>query len=336
MTLKVLTILVCCLLLAVTAQTQTSVDQDDVIRVNTDVTNLLLTATNKQRRFMTSLRGEDVRVLEDGVPQKLFTFQTETDRPLALVFLIDVSQSEARTLPKEKAAARLFIENVIKSSKDQAAIIAFTGSAFVEQPLSRSVLEIYRALERVEVAMPTYLGAGRPLRGLPTGPGMPAPPAEGQTAIWEAIALTSSEVLQPLSEQRRRAIILLTDGWDTAWESRVTRTEAIDRVIGAEAVIYAIGIGDEDQLGVNKGTLKDVAERTGGRAFFPKKEEDLYKAFAEIEQELRTQYLLAYSSTNKNRDGSYRKISVEITNPILIKEKVQLRHRPGYFAKPLP
>jgi VWFA-related protein len=336
MTHRVLTIFLCCLLLAATAPAQTPVDQDDVVRVNTDITNLLLTATDKQRRFMTSLRAEDVRVLEDGVAQKLFTFQTETDRPVALVFLIDVSGSEARTLPQEKAAARLFIQNVIKSSKDQAAIIAFTGSAFLEQPLTRNVLGIYRALERVEVALPTYLGAGRPLTGLPTGPGMAAPPDEGSTAIWETLSLTSSEILQPLADQRRRAIILLTDGWDTALNSRVTRTQAIESVIGAEAVIYAIGIGDAEQDGVNKGTLKDVAERTGGRAFFPKKEEDLNKAFAEIEQELRTQYLLAYSSTNKNRDGSYRKISVEITNPTLIKEKVQLRHRPGYFAKRLP
>ena len=168
-----------------------------------------------------------------------------------------------------------------------------------------------------------------PLTGLPTGPGMAAPPEQGSTAIWESIALTARRVLEPIPDQRRRAIILLTDGWDTAFNSRVTRAEAIESVLAAEAVIYAIGIGDEKQDGVNRGTLRDVAERTGGRAFFPKKEEDLHKAFVEIEQELRTQYLLAYSSTNKDRDGSYRKITVEITNPALLKEKIQLRHRPG-------
>jgi VWFA-related protein len=116
----------------------------------------------------------------------------------------------------------------------------------------------------------------------------------------------------------------------------VSRTRAIDSVLSVEAVIYVIGIGDDKQDGVNKGSLKEIAERTGGRAFFPKKEEDLNAAFFEIEQELRTQYLLAYSSTNKNRDGSYRQVVVEITNPVLAKEKVQLRHRPGYFAKRVP
>lgn len=309
---------------------QTPVEGDDVIRVDADVTSLLFTATDKQRRFITTLRAEDVRVLEDGTVQQLFAFQRETDRPLALAFLIDVSDSEARTLPQEKAAARLFIEHVIKSRTDQAAIIPFGGAPFVEQDLTRNVINIYRALERVEISSSMYLGAGRRLTGIPTGPGMPAQPEDGSTAIWEALALTSTQILGKPLDGRRRAIILLTDGWDTT--SRISRTQAIYNVIAAEAVIYVIGIGDDRQDGVNQGTLREIAERTGGRAFFPKKEADLNKAFTEIEQELRTQYLIAYSSTNKNRDGSYRKLTIEITNPDLRKEKIQLRHRPGYFA----
>jgi VWFA-related protein len=311
---------------------QTPAADDDVIRVETDVTNLSVTATDKQRRFITTLRAEDIRVLEDGVPQQLFTFQRETERPLAIALLIDVSGSEERTLPQEKAAARTFIESVIKSTKDQAAIIPFTGSAFLEQPLTRDVLSLYRALERVEVAMPTYLGSGRPLSGIPTGPGMKAPPQEGSTAIWDAVGLVSSEVLSP-SQGRRRAIILLTDGWDTS--SRLLSQDARDRALEAETVIYAIGIGDSKQDGVDRNPLRTLAERKGGRAFFPKKEEDLKTAFSEIEQELRTQYLIAYSSSNKNRDGGYRQMYIDITNPELRKEQVKLRYRPGYFAKPL-
>jgi VWFA-related protein len=333
MTVFKITLLLLCFLVSSVVRSQTPVDSDDVVRVDADLTNLLLTATDRQRRFITTLRAEDLRVLEDGTAQQLFTFQRETDRPLALAFLIDISASEERTLPQEKAAARLFIERVLKSEKDQAAIIPFTGRAFLEQPLTRDVLGIYRALERMEVALPAYLGSGRPLTGLRTGPGMPAPPDDGSTAIWESIALTARRVLEPLPDQRRRAIILLSDGWDTTSSGRVSRSEAIESALAAETVIYVIGIGDEKADGVNRGTLREVAERTGGRAFFPKKEEDLNKAFIEIEQELRTQYLLAYSSTNKDRDGSYRKITIEITNPALLKEKVQLRHRPGYFAK---
>ena len=354
---------------SVSAQTPTD-QEDDVIRVETDLTNLFFTATNKQKAFVTTLREEDVRLTEDGVPQKILTFQRETDRPLSIAFLIDVSASEERTLPQEKAAARAFIESVVQSSKDQAAIIPFTGSAFLEQGLTRDVFSIYRALERVEVAMPAYLGSGRPISGIASGPGMKATPPEGSTAIWDAIALTASEVLARNSDQktagqdgegrgqrtaqsepgqstlsasaprvaqvpnqRRRAIILLTDGQDTT--SRLPRSEAISRALEAETVIYAIGIGDSKYEGVNRDAINAVASGTGGRAFFPKRETDLRNAFAEIEQELRSQYLIAYSSTNKNRDGSYRQMHIDVTNPELQKDQLKLRHRPGYFAKPL-
>jgi len=305
--------------------------QDDVIRVDTDVTNLPFTATDKQHRFITTLRAEDLRVLEDGVPQQLFTFQQETDRPLAIAFLIDVSGSQEVTLADEKAAARSFIENVIKSNRDQVAIVPFTGLAYLEQELTRDVLNVYRVLQRVEVAMPAYLGSGRPLSGIPTGPGLQAPPPEGSTAIWDAIALTSNKVLANAPGLRRRAIILLTDGVDTT--SRLALKEAVNRTLAAEAVVYAIGIGDSKKEGIDRGALREIAQRTGGRAFFPDKKFDLSAAFAEIERELRTQYLIAYSSTNKKRDGAYRKITIEITNPELRKEKLDLRHRPGYFAK---
>jgi VWFA-related protein len=341
--------------LAPVVRAQNPADQDDeVIRVETDLTNLFFTATNKQKAFVTTLRQEDLRITEDGVPQTIVTFQRETDRPLSIAFLIDVSASEERTLPQEKAAARTFIESIIQSSKDQAAIIPFTGSAFLEQGPTRDVLSIYRALERVEVAMPTYLGSGRPISGILSGPGMKAIPPEGSTAIWDAIALTSSEVLLRNSDpkvvgpvqsrvaagetnkgqaptQRRRAIILLTDGQDTT--SRLTRSDAINRALEAETVIYAIGIGDSKYEGVDHGALNAITNETGGRAFFPKKDADLKSAFAEIEQELRSQYLIAYSSTNKNRNGAYREMRIEVTNPELQKEQLKLRHRPGYFAK---
>ena len=307
-------------------------EQEDVIRVESDLTNLPFTATDKDHRFVTTLRAEDVRVLEDGVPQTLFTFQRETDRALAIAFLIDVSASQESVLPDEKAAARLFMENVIKSDRDQVSILPFTGQAYLEQGMTRDLLSVYRVLQQVEVAAPTYLGSGRPLSGIPTGPRLPATPSDGSTAIWDALALTSTDVLTKAPGLRRRAIILLTDGFDTT--SRLLPKEAVNAALAAETVIYAIGIGDSKRYyGVNRGPLRDVAERTGGRAFFPDKKFDLNAAFAEIEHELRTQYLIAYSSTNKKRDGAYRKIEIEITNPELRNQKLQLRHRPGYFAK---
>ena len=306
-------------------------DQDDVLRVETDLTNLLFTATDKNNRYITTLQEIDVRVLEDGVPQKVFTFQRETDRPLSIAFLIDVSKSQERTLPQEKAAARAFIENVIRTGKDQAAIIPFAGYAHLEQPLTRNVLDLYRAVERVEVTDPSYMGSAPAMSGITSGPGTVGPPIEAQTSIWDSVFLTSRRVLAADREQRRRAIILLTDGHDTS--SRVPRSAAIDLAIATETVIYAIGIGDKEYGGVNKSVLREVAERTGGRAFFPKKEDDLLAAFAEIGAELRSQYLVAYSPTNKNRDGAFRTMTIEIANPGLAKQGLKLRYRPGYFAK---
>jgi VWFA-related protein len=326
---RVFFLIVLLLICAAGLRSQTP-DQDDVIRVETDVTNLPFTAMDKQRRFITTLRAEDLRVLEDGVPQKLFTFQRETDRPLAIAFLIDVSYSQQETLPDEKAAARTFIEKVIESNKDQVAIVPFTGLAYLEQPLTRDLLSVYRVLQRVEIGYPTYLGAGRPLRGIPTGPGLPGPPDEASTAIWDAVGLTSSNVLANAAGLRRRAIILLSDGINTS--GRLSKKQAIDRALAAEAVIYTIGIGSERD-GLDRNALKDLAQRTGGRAFFPDKKFDLNAAFAEIETELRTQYLIAYSSTNKKRDGTYRKITIELTNAAMKEEKLEIRHRPGYYAK---
>lgn len=336
---SILTAVVFALSLSIFAQTPTPgpkpappPPQDvDILRTETDLTNLLFTVTDKNKRYVTTLQQNDIRVIEDGVPQTLFTFQRETDRSLAIAFLIDVSISQERTLPDEKGAARTFIEKVIRSDKDQGAIIPFEGYAHVEQPLTRDVLGIYRALEAIEVAFPTYTGSAPPLGGILSGPGTIGPPREGSTAIWDAVAVVSRVVMGRSYAQRRRAIILLTDGQDTS--SRVSRNSAIDQAIQSETVVYAIGIGDKRYDGIDKDSLNDISEKTGGRAFFPKKNTDLVAAFQEIEQELRSQYLLAYSSTNKERDGRFRAMRIEITNPELAKEKLKLRYRPGYFAK---
>jgi VWFA-related protein len=314
------------------AQSQPAEQDDEVIRVDSDVTNVFFTATDKQKRFITTLRESDVQIVEDGVAQQILLFQRETDRPVSLAFLIDVSASEARALSQLKAAARSFIEAVIRSKDDEAAIIPFTERAFLEQPFTGNLLGLYHVLSQVDVALPVYFGLGKPIGGLASGPGMAVPP-QGTTAIWDAVAVTSSEVMSGRSGSRRRAIILLTDGRDTS--SRLKRSAAIERAIAAETIIYAIGIGDDKLEGVDKSPLQNVAEATGGRAFFPKKEQDLSMAFSEIETELRSQYLIAYTSTNKNRDGAFRQTRIEVTNPELRSQQLKLRHRPGYYAKPL-
>jgi VWFA-related protein len=153
----------------------------------------------------------------------------------------------------------------------------------------------------------------------------------GSTAIWDAIWVTADEVLTQTSDKTRRAIILLTDGRDTS--SKKKMDAAIERAVKTDAVVYAIGIGDEYYEGVDEGSLRKISERTGGRAFFPKDESDLRAAFEQIQVELRSQYLVAYSPTNKSKDGTFRRVQIEIVNPELRKQSFRLTYRQGYFAR---
>src|SRR3979411_633529 len=114
------------------AKDDTPQESDDVVRVETNLTSIFFTAADSNKRFI-SLKKEDVRVLEDGQPQEIFTFQQNIDLPLSIAILIDTSRSEERTLPDEKAAARSFVEAVMRPDKDEAAIVSFTGEVSLEQ-----------------------------------------------------------------------------------------------------------------------------------------------------------------------------------------------------------
>lgn len=306
-------------------------DSDEVVKFDTNLTNIFFTAADKNRRFISDLKAEDIRVLEDGQPQEIFTFQTNIDLPLSLAILIDTSASEERTLPDEKAAARAFLENVIRGNKDEAAIVSFTGETTLEQGFTGNVDRLRRAVDRVEFVPPSgYIGGGVVVNGTPPISGTNQSLA-GSTAIWDAVWATAEELISASAEHTRRAIILLTDGDDTS--SRMKIHDAIERAQKADALIYAIGIGDRYTFNVDEGSLRKIAEATGGRAYFPRHERDLNDAFTQIQRDLREQYLVAYSPSNKSRDGSYRRIEIQLVNPSLRAQNLKLNYRNGYFAK---
>ena len=153
----------------------------------------------------------------------------------------------------------------------------------------------------------------------------------GSTALWDALWVTSDEVLRNAPQGTRRAIILLSDGVNTFGSKRLN--DAIEQALKAEAIIYCVGVGDDFYGGVDQAGLKKIAERTGGHAYFPRDERDLQRAFDQIQEELRSQYLIAYEPSNAKKDGSYRNVTVEITNSALDKQKIKLTHRQGYFAQ---
>jgi Ca-activated chloride channel homolog len=306
-------------------------DSDEVIKTETNLTNIFFTAADKNKRFISDLKAEDIRIFEDGQPQDIFTFQQNIDLPLSLAILIDTSASEERTLPDEKEAARAFLENIVRPQRDEAAIVSFTGETTLEQGFTGSIDRLRRAIDHVEFVPPSgYIGGGVVVNGTPPISDTNQALA-GSTAIWDAVWATSEELLVQSAEHTRRAIILLTDGVDTS--SRMKMHDAIDRAQKSDALIYAIGIGDRYSFNVNEGDLRKIAEKTGGRAYFPKHERDLRDAFAQIQRDLREQYLVAYAPTNKARDGSYRKIEIQVVNPALKQQNLKLNYRSGYFAK---
>ncbi|HEY0078300.1 MAG TPA: VWA domain-containing protein [Pyrinomonadaceae bacterium] len=303
-------------------------DDDEVVRVETDLTSILMTAVDKNKRFITTLKQEDIRVLENGAPQQISIFQRETDLPLSLALLIDTSRSQERTLPDEQSAARSFLDAVLRPGKDNAAVISFTGEPRSEQSLTDNALRLRAAVERVRVELPP----DNPECDEDVASAIPVDKdPRCWTAIWDAAYATIDEVLSHTPERTRRAIILLSDGDDTG--SRTKRQEAIDFAVKSNVVVYSIGIGDRELYDIDEGALRKVSEQTGGRAFFPRNRTELTDAFRLIEQELRSQYLVAYSPANKTRDGSFRRVQIEITNPELRKQKLRLLYRQGYYAR---
>ena len=318
------------------AKEDVPMESDEVVRVETNLTNIFFTAADRNKRFISDLKKENIRVLEDGQPQEIFTFQQNIDLPLSIAILIDTSISEQRTLPDEKAAAQAFLQAVMRPQRDEAAILSFTGDVTLEQGFTGNIERLRRAIDHVEFVPPSgYVGGNVVVQ---SGSTQPTPPISdvnrdlaGSTAIWDAVWVCAHDLMSDSAENTRRAIILLTDGVDTS--SRLKMHEAIERAQKADVFIYAIGIGDSYEGGVEMSSLKKIAELTGGRAYFPQSERELRSAFAQIQRDLREQYLLAYSPSNKSRDGSYRKIQIEVVDPELRKQNLKLNYRPGYFAR---
>jgi Ca-activated chloride channel family protein len=305
---------------------------EEVEQVETFVVNVLFNAVDKNRRFITTLRQEDVRIFENNEPQTISVFERETNLPLSLAILIDTSSSQARTLSDEKDAAHAFIDSVIRPGTDKAAVVSFTGDATIEQDLTGDRASLHAAIDRVEIPEPAtkdeefvYERAEQEAArtGVDNNPGL-----RGSTAIWDAVWATATDMLSQTPERTRRAIILLSDGADST--SRLKKEAAIEAVVGVNAVVYAIGIGDDE---FDESALKKLSERTGGHAFIPEDEIDLNAAFGQIQQELRAQYLISYSPTNKARDNTFRQLRIDLVNPELRKQKLKLTYRNGYFAR---
>jgi Ca-activated chloride channel family protein len=292
-------------------------DEGDTLRLKTELVNVFFSAYDRNNRVVSDIRREEVLVLEDGRPQPIFTFKREADLPINIVLLIDLSGSQEYTFPQEKMAASEFLRSVIRPGKDSASIMTFREEVELVQGLTRNIDTLNRSLEGIDLSRRFGASAAR----------------NQATALYDAIYIAVDEVLgQDLGasgedQATRRAIILLTDGVDNASSRKLD--EAIDRAWRSAVMIYAIGIGDRFRFeGVREDILNRIAEETGGRAYFPRGPEELRPYFRQIENELRSQYLVAYDPSNAARDGRFHRIEVRISG----RPDVRVIHRRGYYA----
>jgi len=297
--------------------------EPDVVRVETNLVNTVFTAVDRDRHFITTLRADDLRIFENDTAQDISLFERETDRPLTLVILVDTSKSQERTLADEKKAAKAFIKSVVRPEKDKVAVVSFTGKPTIEQSLTDQIVKVNRSIDRLKVELP------------PDNPNCEAVKSVQEdplcwTSIWDSAWASTNEVLAQSPENSRRAIILLSDGDDTS--STIKRQDAVESAVKNNVTIYSIGIGDPESYKVEADSLRKLSDRTGGRAFLPRDEHELSAAFDQIQQELRSQYVVGYSPKNKARDGSQRRVKIEVVNPELRKQKLQLVYRQAYYA----
>ncbi|HLM58909.1 MAG TPA: VWA domain-containing protein [Pyrinomonadaceae bacterium] len=305
---------------------ETDTEEDGVERIDTDIANVLLTAVDKKRNFVTTLRQEDVRVLEDGVAQQVTSFQRETDLPLSVVLLVDTSASQSGVMSDEREAALAFVESALRPGKDAASVLSFTGITRIEQGPTGDLARLRAAIATLKTEF--QFGAPECEHDSPPEVGIRC-----ETRAWDALLVATRGVLARTPQTTRRAVILLSDGDDSY--SRVSRYRAAEEAVRENVVVYSIGIRDKEigQGELRRDRLRQVSEDTGGRAFFPKNRAQLDAAFAQIAAELRSQYLITYTPTNRAKDGGLRRVAVEIVNPDLRKQNVRLLYRQGYYAK---
>jgi len=293
------------------------------IKVEVEVVNILCSVRDRRGGLLGNLTRDDFLVSEEGRPQQIKYFTRQTDLPLTLGLLVDVSRSQERLIRIEREAAAQFFSSVLRP-KDLAFLISFGSDAELMQDLTGSPRLLRAALDDLRVRS----DAG----GLHPGP-VPTMSQPRGTVLYDAVYLASNEKLR--SEVGRKALVLITDGVDQGSRMRLEQaTEAAQR---ADAIIYSIYYVDPQAYwGRGRGygfgapsnaALKRMSEETGGRLFEVSKKKPLPAIFEELQQEMRSQYALGYTPDNPARDGGFRRLEVRTRQKDL---KVQARK--GYYA----
>ena len=273
------------------------------IRATTNEVNVVFTVTDKHGRRITDLKQGDFRVLDDNKPpEEIRSFHAETNLPLQVGLLIDASNSVRDRFKFEQQSAIEFLNQTIHRRIDQAFVVGFDVTPEVTQDFTDNTELLAHGVHELR-------------------PG-------GGTALYDALYFACRDKLlkAPKSVTVRRAIILLSDGEDN--QSHVTREEAIEMAQRAEAIVYTISTNVSGTKGAGDKVLERIADATGGRAFFPFQIRDVSNAFAEIQDELRSQYAVSYKPADLKADGHYRTIEIVAND----KKNLRVRSRRGWYA----
>ena len=278
-------------------------DSLTTIRATTNEVNVVFTVTDRHGRRITDLKQGDFRVLDDNKPpQEIRSFHAETNLPLQVGLLIDASNSVRDRFKFEQQSAIEFLNQTIHPRADHAFVVGFDVTPEVTQDFTDDTAKLAHGVHELR-------------------PG-------GGTALYDALYFACRDKLMkaPKSETVRRAIILLSDGEDN--QSHVTREEAIEMAQRAEAIVYTISTNVSGTKGAGDKVLERIADATGGRPFFPFQIRDVANAFAEIQDELRSQYAIAYKPADLKADGHYRTIEIVAND----KRNFRVRARRGWYA----
>jgi VWFA-related protein len=287
------------------------------LKMNVNLVDVVFTVKDKAGSLVPHLNKDDCTVSEDKVPQTLKSFVAETHQSLTLGLLLDTSGSQQRVLSLEKDMGSQFLERVVKQ-RDEAFVLSFDVNVDLLQDLTNSPQLLSRALQKAEINAGVSFGPGPvPTSGKPRG-----------TLLYDAVYLAATQMMN--QETGRKTMILLTDGEDQG--SRTKINEAIAAANRSNVIVYTILIADRDFYRESNysgySAMKKMTEDTGGRLIdVGNNGKKLEAAFQQIEDELRTQYVASYTSTNTKQDGAFRRLSVECRGDGM---KVQVRN--GYYA----
>jgi VWFA-related protein len=291
------------------------------IKVDVDVVNILASVRDRHNALVPNLTKENFTLFEDGKQQTIKYFTRETDLPLTIGLLVDVSASQRNLIQIERDAASQFFSSVLRK-KDEAFLISFGEEAELLQDYTQSPRLLAEGLNRLRV--------NSAVGGLHPGPVPTASQPRG-TVMYDAVYLAAKDKLA--TEVGRKVIVLITDGVDQG--SRLTLNQAVEAAQKSDAVIYSIYYYDAGAYGGGmlsfggggEGYLKKMSDETGGHVFKVDRKHSLHEVFKELQDEMRSQYAIGYTPTNEKKDGSFRKVELRPTDRNL---KVQARK--GYYA----